>query len=123
MNNTLKSALVGFVMSLFPLLASAQTPQKPPVFFNSIGDFQTRLCDIAYWIYTFIIIIGVIYVLYASFKYMSSGGDSNQVSEASHTLVYTAVGLVVAMVAFGIPGLTAGLIGATGFSFAAFCAP
>jgi hypothetical protein len=44
-------------------------------------------------------IIAVIMVVFAGFRYVTSGGDSGKVSSAKNTLIYAIVGIVVAAVA------------------------
>jgi hypothetical protein len=44
-------------------------------------------------------IISVIMIIYAGFRYVTSGGDSNNVSGAKNTLVYAIVGLVIVAIA------------------------
>lgn len=44
-------------------------------------------------------IVAVIMVIYAGFKYVTSGGDANSISSAKSTLVYALVGLAVASLA------------------------
>jgi hypothetical protein len=100
-------------------LGAYVTPVSP---INSIGDFQSGLCDILGWVYTFCIIAGVIYAIFCAYKYLTSGGDPNKVSEATKGLTYTAVGLAVAMVSVGIPGIVGGLLNSGfGLSFSSFC--
>ncbi len=40
-------------------------------------------------------VISVIMIIYAGFRYVTSGGDSNNVSGAKNTLIYAVVGLVI----------------------------
>jgi hypothetical protein len=41
-------------------------------------------------------IIAVIMIIFAGFKYVTSGGDSGKISSAKNTLTYAVVGIVVA---------------------------
>ena len=43
--------------------------------------------------------IAVIMVIYGGFRYITSGGDSNNVSAAKNTLIYAIVGLLIVVVA------------------------
>jgi uncharacterized membrane protein YidH (DUF202 family) len=71
----------------------------------------TAACRIRDYIYTFSIIIGVIYVIVAAWKYMSAGGDATKVSEAHKALTWAAVGIGVAIIAVGVPNIVSGLLG------------
>ena len=40
-------------------------------------------------------IVSVIMIIYAGFRYVTSGGESNSISSAKNTLIYAIIGLVV----------------------------
>lgn len=44
-------------------------------------------------------IVALIAIIFAGFKYITSGGDSNKVSNAKQTLIYAIVGIIVAALA------------------------
>lgn len=44
-------------------------------------------------------IISVIMIIYGGFRYVTSGGDSNNVSNAKNTIIYAIIGLVVVALA------------------------
>lgn len=44
-------------------------------------------------------IISVIMIIFGGFKYITSGGDSNNVSAAKNTIIYAVIGLVVVAMA------------------------
>lgn len=44
-------------------------------------------------------VVSVVMIIYGGFKYISSGGDSNKVTEAKNTIVYAVIGLVVVAMA------------------------
>lgn len=59
---------------------------------GSIKSIATQVVNI------FSIIVGVIAVImiiYGGFKYITSGGDSGNVSSAKNTLIYAVVGLII----------------------------
>lgn len=66
------------------------------------GD-ATKVNDaIASVVNIFSVIIGVaavIYIIYAGFKYVTSGGDSNKIGSAKSTIIYAVVGLIVVALA------------------------
>ncbi|HEU4914805.1 MAG TPA: pilin [Candidatus Saccharimonadales bacterium] len=47
----------------------------------------------------FVGIVAVIMIIFAGFKYVTSGGDSSKISSAKNALIYAVVGLVVAALA------------------------
>ena len=92
-----------------------------PIVANNLDDLSTNvLCPILDYIFTISMVIGVAATLWAAYQYMASGGDQNKVSEARKTLTYGVVGIVVALLAGGVPRLIATLLGA-GSSYTFVC--
>lgn len=63
---------------------------------NSISKIATQVVNI------FSIIVGVvavIMIIYGGFKYITSGGDSGNVSSAKNTLIYAVIGLIIVALA------------------------
>jgi hypothetical protein len=48
---------------------------------------------------TLIGVAAVIMIIFAGFRYITSGGDSNRVSSAKSTIIYAVIGLVIAVLA------------------------
>ena len=46
--------------------------------------------------------IAVIVIIVGGIKYVTSGGDSSQMSNAKNTILYAVIGLVVVVMAYGI---------------------
>jgi len=44
-------------------------------------------------------IVAVIMIMYGGFKYVTAGGDSNNITSAKNTIMYAVIGLVVAALA------------------------
>ena len=44
-------------------------------------------------------VVSVIMIIFGGFKYITSGGDSNNVSSAKNTIIYAVIGLVVVAMA------------------------
>jgi predicted permease len=67
------------------------------------GDGEGSLRSVAQKIVNiFSIIVGivaVIMIIYGGFRYITSGGDSNNVSTAKNTLIYAIIGLIVVALA------------------------
>lgn len=59
-------------------------------------------------VFAFIGVIALVVLLLASLKYITSRGDPQAVAKAKNTIVYAAIGLVVAASAFTIVGFVVG---------------
>jgi Na+-driven multidrug efflux pump len=69
-------------------------------------------CAAADWIFAIAIILSIAMVIIAGIKYMQSSGDPGKVKEATGRLVWAAVGVAVALIAFTFPMFVSRLIGA-----------
>lgn len=59
-------------------------------------------------------IVAVIMIIYGGFKYISSGGDSGNVTSAKNTIIYAVIGLVVVAMAQFIVQFVLGKVIGTG---------
>ena len=67
--------------------------------------------DAAFWI---LMGVSILMVFWASFTYMRAQDDAEKVSEASKTLTYAAVGIVVALCAKAFPIVISGIFPSVG---------
>lgn len=81
-------------------------------------DMPTELFDdggiVTTVINTMLFIVGilaVIMIIYAGIRYTTAHGDKGQVESAKNTLMYSIVGLVVAIVAYAVVNWVVGLFG------------
>ncbi|MBU6500506.1 MAG: hypothetical protein KGJ89_01600 [Patescibacteria group bacterium] len=115
MKKLIKFAVSG-LPALLPVMAFAQTYTSltvtSPV--TSIGGFIGLICTAINWLFTFLIVLAVLFVLLAAFKYLTASGDPEKVKGASHQLIYAAVAVAVAVLAKGIPLIVGSFLGASG---------
>lgn len=106
-----------FALALVPLMAAAQggAPSSLPTIGTTPTGLIGILCGLANWMFTFLVVLAVIFVIYAAFKYLTAGGEPENVGKASSMLIYAAVAIAVAILAKGFPLLIGNLMGA-GFS-------
>jgi uncharacterized membrane protein len=89
--------------------------QSAPTTVTSIGGVVAIICTAVGWMFTFLIVLAVVFVLVAAFKYLTAAGDPEKVKSASHTLIYAGVAVAVAILAKGFPLIIGSFFGA-GFS-------
>lgn len=95
-----------------PALAGAQSPQQQACeALGNVWDAGSSTCGtgeaelnstVSRVIELFSVIVGiaaVIMIIVGGFLYVTSGGDSNKVAAAKHTIIYAIIGLVIAVVA------------------------
>jgi len=66
---------------------------------NSTTNLTDAAKNIVNWLSIIVGIVAVIMVIYGGFRYITSGGDSNNVSSAKNTLIYAIIGLVIVALA------------------------
>lgn len=64
--------------------------------FDNLTDFLSNIIQFAM---TFAVIIAVVAVLIAGFKYITSAGDSEKVKSSTQSLIFALVGLVIVFLA------------------------
>lgn len=78
--------------------------------FSSVVGLVNTACTAANWLFAAAIFLSIVFALLASLDYITSAGDPAKVKKATNRLIYAAIGVAVALVAFFIPGVVAGLL-------------
>jgi len=105
------ATLVG-VMAIAPMLAAPVQAQGDPFGFQPVGDTTVlsntnedariiivRLINFAL---SFLGLIAVILILWGGFKWMTAGGNDDQVGEAKKIIIAAVIGLAIIMSAYAI---------------------
>jgi len=88
------------IIELLPAITLAAS-EVPQVTIDPGG--LTGLLDlIKTWVSEGIFILGILMILYAAFLYMTSAGDDSRIEKAKKTFIYGIVGIIIAMLAYGI---------------------
>ena len=108
---------------VLPAMAFAQATPVAPVTSNvpqgNITSLQSVLqlfCTVFSWAFYFLIVLAVIFIIVAGFKYLTAAGDPEKVKAAGTMLIYTAVAIVVALLARAVPLIIGSFLGASGVS-------
>lgn len=93
-------------------VAHAQLPLPGVVTPVDTGnELLTFICTVVFkWLFTGAIILAIILVLIAAYKFLTSEGDPANTKAAGKMLVFAAIGLVVAIMARTMPVLVGSLI-------------
>lgn len=110
-----KLSFVALALSLvvLPFLASAQG--TPPTFGtdiagNAVGadagsaysGIASTLTTISTWFLGILLILAIIFIVYAAFLYLTSGGDDEKVKSAKRALVYAVIAIAIGLLAKAI---------------------
>ena len=63
---------------------------------DAVNNIVTTVINIFSWV---VGVVCVIMIIYGGFKYVTAGGDSNNVTAAKNTILYAIVGLVIVALA------------------------
>lgn len=105
---------------VLPIAASAQgcvpTPGGIPcpgqtVLAGGIGGLRDFIGTIANWMFVILLIVAVLYIILAAYKYLFSGGSEENVAAAHKMLIYAVVAIAVAFLAKGIVFVVQQLVG------------
>lgn len=78
---------------------------------GSLTGVSSELTAIADWMFYFLIILAVIFVVVAAYRYLTAAGDPEKVKSANKTLLYAAIALLVGILARAIPSLVGSIVG------------
>lgn len=126
-NESMVKSLIaaGVLALLIAPVALAQIPDNAPIVIpgpNDTGITDTNtifqsICTILNYVFTGLIILAILFVLIAAFRYLTAGGDPEKVKTASKTLIYAAVAVAVGILAQAIPIIVGNFLGAgSGFN-------
>ena len=83
----------------------------------SIPEFYSAACVASNWIFAFVLILGVIFILFGAFQFMASRGDEERVATARRSVTFTLVGISVAVLAKSLIYVVGNFLGADPTSF------
>lgn len=107
----------GIAASMIPFISLAQVGRTGPSAIDpppGSVQFETvsgALCTLVAWIFTLLIILTVIFILWAAYLYLTSAGDEEKIKKANHQLLYAAIAVIVAILSRGLPTLVSIFLG------------
>ena len=123
--NFAKEFSPSIIALVLPAMAFAQTlpPPSAPTNANvpqgaitSLQGVLQTMCTVFAWAFYFLIVLAVIFVIVAGFKYLTASGDPEKVKSAGATLLYAAIAIGVALLARAVPLVVGSFLGASGVS-------
>lgn len=104
----------------FPTPGNLKASDLPAPITSATGSsgIEGFLCGALAWVFWGLILLSVVMAIISAYRYVTSGGEPEKVSKAGKTLLYTAIALVVALIAAGLPNIIGSFLGASG-SFSA----
>lgn len=98
------SALISLLGGIVAGVAHAA--DSVPAIASNVTDLENNLfCPIINWMFFILIGVAIIMIMWAAYKYLTAGDDTEKVHSATKTITYAAVAVVVALLAKGFPAI------------------
>ncbi|MDP3794479.1 MAG: hypothetical protein Q8R13_00935 [bacterium] len=99
--------LAGLFLALLTPLAAVnalgQAPLHPPHdTFSNVDDVFSFMLTVANWIFSVLLVFGVIWLLVGAFKYLTASGDAEARTEARDHIIHALIAIAI-----GVLSLTA----------------
>ncbi len=85
--------------------------QLPAPRFQTYGGAIQLVEKASSWLLYIVIALAVIFIVYAGFLYLTSGGDEDKTKAAKNYIVYAVIGIAIALLARGIVLLVKNFVG------------
>ncbi len=104
----LSAVLGGFALAVAGDIGEQTLPNN---LITNKSDFLSKLTIIVNWVFTIFVVIAIIFIILAGIQFVTAGGDAAKVTEARQKLIWAAVGIIVALMARGLPAVVSSIIG------------
>jgi hypothetical protein len=78
---------------------AAVTPSLPALTGMDLLDMIGTIAQYLFWI---LLAISIVFIVYAGILFVTAAGKTEQVEQARHIILYAVIGIIVAMLAYGI---------------------
>lgn len=108
--------LAGFsAVLLAPLVAWADTtpesPETAPTVVESAHELISLIERIGNWVFALLIAVAAVFLIYAGFKWVTAGGNPEEVNKARLMLINALIGVAIALLARGMVQVIRSVIG------------
>jgi hypothetical protein len=93
---------LGWYLLTLPLVTYAQLARPTDSYGLVRGDLVSVIMTVVRWFLTFVGVLSLLMIVVSGIMYITSGGDSGRTETAKGYLLYSIVGLVVALLAYAI---------------------
>ncbi len=107
--------LIAAASLVAPMRAFGESaPDLPDSGIEDPGDLIDLVCDLAGWMFTFIVVFAIVAILVAAFRYLTANGDAEAVEGANKALIFAAVAVAIGVVARAVPLVVQGFLDTSG---------
>lgn len=102
MKTKVKTGLVALGLTFLPFIALAQIGQVPGQIITSPSDITRLVNTILSWTGGIIMTVALIMLLWSAILYLAGGTNEAVQKKAKNMLLYSVIGIVVAVLAFSV---------------------
>jgi len=84
-------------------------PQEPQI--ETAEDVLRVLNKLIDWLFTILLILSIMFVIFAGYKYLFAKGDPEKFKEANRMILYAVIAIAVGMIARGVEFIVKQLLG------------
>ena len=106
---TLTVLLVSFDVHVLADTAPNDITSKPV--FTDVSGLLAFANTIINWIFTILLVVAVIMILLAAFKFLTNGGKEDEIKKAQNMLLYALIAIVIGALAKGLVLVVSNLVG------------
>ncbi len=112
MNLIIKKITSAIILASFLIIPTtgllAQTTQVP-----EITDFMGIIQDLVDWVFGFLLIVAVLFLLFAAFTYITASGEPEKIKKANQSIMWALIGVAVGLLSKGLVIFVGTLLGQT----------
>ena len=124
------AAVAAIALVLFPYYAAIAQIIVPSAPINKLvgndkkallGGSQSFICQLFNFLFGLLIIVSILFAIWAGYQYLMSQGDMEKLRNARNTLIYAAISVVVALLVKGLPAIVFSFFGSGQVPFQVSC--
>ena len=97
-NNLIIILTLCFLLAPLVVFADGWTLPNQPA--NVPSDFKGALIDITNWLLGFVVIFGILAMVWGGINYVGSAGDQEKATTAKRVITYALLGIIIAGLAY-----------------------
>ncbi len=98
--------------AVMPMVALAQVapPSAATTGLGTYGGVVTLIKTITSWLFGILLVAAVLFLIYAAFLYLTSGGDEEKTKKAKSYVIYAIIAIAIGILAQAIVALVGSLL-------------
>jgi len=105
-------AVIFSFLSAAAVAVAEDAPGDVKVPLTSGADLINLINSVIGWVQVVFFTFAVLFIIFAAFSYLTSGGDPEKTKTAMNAVIYAIVAIAVAMISFGIKAVVQSILGA-----------